>query len=54
MMPAGLAGCLLDTRAPAPPQVQEEEGACPVPHPAQALGDLAGRPTPRYSQLVHF
>lgn len=55
MMPAGLAGCLLDTRAPAPPQVQEE-GRRPALFllTLPRLWGIWRAPHPRYSQLVHF
>ena len=55
MMPTGLAGGLLDTRAPAPPQVQEGGR-----HPALFLLTLPRLwgiwrvPRPRHSQLGHF
>lgn len=55
MMPTGLAGCLLDTRAPAPPQIQEE-GRRPALFllTLPRLWGIWQAPRPRYSQLGHF
>lgn len=55
MMPTGLAGCLLDTRAAAPPQVQEE-GRRPALFllTLPRLWGIWRAPHPRYSQLGHF